>query len=286
MMIRLAIIILGFWSATLDAAEPLRGPEVTSAVWQQNSGPEAASSQTVKNKFLTHQRSLYLDIPIPLALRVAMPFLTTRYLDRNDQRGFGSDQRYGMGLLHHAAEGDPAWRLDFERLGPITARPAHHSRLIINLVKYFTSLRLRPSDTTFSWTGLNVFGKPGHKTLIVPELGWTRSGPDGLYVDLVLPKQAVLGYRGPVFAFTAGVRQDLRAIQANDVKATHQWVVERQAKLTLGAKYATVDYGEMLFSFSTLKALSQLATIEKQESPAAQSPAAGLEVSMQWVPNS
>lgn len=288
MMIRLAIIIFGISSAALDAAEPLRGPEVTYTVWQHNSEPKVTGNQSgpkSKNKSLTHQRTLNLDIPIPVPLWIAMPFMTTRYLDRTNEKGFGSDQKYGVGLLHHAAEGDPAWRAELERLGSIPSRPAHHSRFIVNLVKYIPSLRLRPSDTTFSWTGFNVFWKPHHKTLLVPEVGWTRSGPDGLYVDLVLPKHALLGFRGNVFEITTGVEQELRQIQAVAVETSDGWFIERQARLTIGLKYLTAEHGDVLFSFSALRGLSELAKIEGQQAQTGVDQLLGLQLAVQWVPN-
>lgn len=285
---RLAIIILGISSAAIEAAEPLRGPEVTYAIWQQSSGTTVTGNQNgqpSQSKSLTHQRSLYLDIPIPVAMWIAMPFITTRYLDRTNEKGIGSEQRYGVGLLHHAAEGDPAWRLDVERLGPIHATPAHHSRFIVNLVKYLPSLRLRPSDTTFSWTGLHVFWKSGQKTLVVPEVGWTRGGSDGLHVDLVLPKHAFIGFRGPLLEITAGLEQELRLIEAVTSDNSDGWHIERRARLTLGVKYATLDHGDMHFGFSTLKGLSHLAKIEGQQIDQGEDLPLGFEVSLQWVPN-
>lgn len=288
MMIRQAIIILGISSAALEAAEPLRGPEFTYAVWQQNSEPKTTVTQsgsTPKNKSLTNQRTLKLDVPVPVALWIAMPFVTARYLDRTNTHGFGSEQKYGVGFLHHAAEGDPAWRLDVERLGHIRVQPAQHVRFIVNLVKQLPSLRLRPSDTTLSWTGLNVFWKPRHKTLLVPELAWTRGGPDGLYVDLVLPKHAFLGFRGNVFEITAGLEQELRNLQDNHSDNSNDWFIERLARLTFAAKYITVDHGDLRFGVSALKGLSQLATIEAQQNERGVDYPLGVEFSLQWVPN-
>jgi len=288
MMIRLAIIIIGITSAALEAAEPLRGPEVTYAVWQQNSEPELTANQsglTSKNKSLTRQRTLNLDIPIPVAFWIAMPFMTVRYLDRTNAQVFASEQKYGVGLLHHAAEGDPAWRLDVERVGAIQATPAHHTRFIVNLVKYLPSLRLRPSDTTFSWSGLNVFWKAGHKALIIPEVGWTRRGPDGLYVDLIVPKHAFLGFRGSILEITAGVEQALRHIKPLAKETSDAWVIERQARLILGAKYVTADCGELIFGFSTIKGLAHLAKLEGHQTGSGKDYPLGFEVSMQWVPN-
>jgi hypothetical protein len=288
MMIRLAIIIIGITSAALEAAEPLRGPEVTYAVWQQNSEPELTGHQsglTLKNKSLTRQRTLNLDIPIPVALWIAMPFMTVRYLDRTNAQVFASEQKYGVGLLHHAAEGEPAWRLDLERVGAIQAKPAHHTRFIVNLVKFLPSLRLRPSDTTFSWTGLNVFWKAGHKALVIPEVGWTRRGPDGLYVDLIVPKHAFIGFRGSILEITTGVEQELRHIKPVAKETSDSWFIERQARLTLGAKYVTADYSELIFGFSTIKGLAHLAKLEGQQTRSGQDYPLGFEVSMQWVPN-
>ena len=287
MMIRLAIFIGVFFLGTVYAAEPLRGPEASFMWWRENlkiAAAEASHTETDNYKAVS-QRTLSVDIPVPIALWVAMPFFTIRYADRNSSTGFVSDQRYGIGMLHHAAEGDPAWRLDFSRIGTLRGKAATRSRLILNLVKPFPRLRLRPSDTTFSWIAINALSMPGKKPLWIPEIAWSRKGSDGLIVDLLAPEHLYLGYRGDTAGVIAGVAQTLRNWRRSETPSAGDWEFERIAKLTLTFANNSDQVGEILVGLGALKNLDTTKTPSKNASTGIVNSTLGTELTLSWIPN-
>jgi hypothetical protein len=100
-----------------------------------------------------------------------------------------------------------------------------------------------------------------------------------------VPKHAFIGFRGSILEITTGVEQERRHIKPVAKETSDAWFIERQARLTLGAKYVTADYGELIFGFSTIKGFAHLAKLEGQQTDNGKDYPLGFEVSMQWVPN-
>ena len=288
MFIRYAIIIVCCIATKLSAAEALRGPQVGWATWRMDHSQQEDQSpdQTRRNSSPEQQRHLYLDIPIPVALWLAMPFATVRYEDQLVSGNFRSDPRYGIGLLHHAAEGDPAWRLDLTRIGPWNKQPSINARYLFNLVKTMPALRLRPSDTTYSWLGVNVLKLPvSGRTLLIPEIAWSRIGTDGLAIDILAPQHIYLGYRGRVFGVMAGVQQLYRLWQFNDRRTTDDGVFETRAKLSTFFAFATEFSGSYLVTTSVLEEINSRPANTSNHPDLPNRHQRGLELSVQWIPN-
>lgn len=269
-------------------AEPLKGPEFAHTTWLQKSKGTENSTDSVKNekKSITiRHRRLTSDVPIPLALWVAMPFVSLNHEEFFAEGRYLVDQRTGVGLLHHAAEGDPAWRVEFYRLGTWTTKPVTRSRALFNLVKYFPAFRLRPSDTTFSWLGLNSLTLSDGKTIFIPELAWTRDGPDGLSVDLNLPQHFFLGYKGPIFGMILGVEQQPRILQETIGRNTLDCYISRRARFKLILNIQTENSGVFSLGASVLEELEsmRLTTDDKLLVPNTHS--LGGELSLRWTPN-
>ena len=289
---RWAIGWIACLSWRLEAVEPLKGPEVGIALLQQTTQSAQVNSNLTKtNHSYARQRRLDVDIPIPVALWIAMPFANLHYLDRAGDADFNfqSDQRYGVGLLHHAAEGDPAWRFEINRTGALYESPGAWTRFIFNLAKRIPALKLRPSDQTLSWIGINAISANQQNTLWIPEIAWSRTGPDGLTIDLLAPQRLFIGYRGPVLGVLAGAEQMLRNWSPKESSAyslpKKHIKIERQAKLK--ALYSLRDPSdtEFLISASIFKYLTDSDIDNSANSVTHSTSALGAEISVQWIPN-
>jgi len=250
------------------AVEPLSGPEIGQSWWTASHGSDASKQDTA------YERYANFDVPIPTAVLSAMPFATFRYIDLNAPQSprYQADQRIGLGLLHHAAEGDPAWRLDVIRGGTWTSTPSFWARAIVNLAKPYAWLKPRPSDTVFSWLGINTVHKNGARALMIPEFAWTREGADGIAVDLVAPKHFLIGIRGSRFGLMAGAEQSLISYSTTTgEEQSGDWLIQRTARVTLLANLSD----EFLASISALKSMST----------GSDRAATGAEVSLRWNPN-
>jgi hypothetical protein len=163
------------------------------------------------------------------------------------------------------------------------------TRFIFNLAKRIPALKLRPSDQTLSWIGINAISGNEQNTLWIPEIAWSRTGPDGLTVDLLAPQRLFIGYRGPVFGVLAGAEQMLRNWSPKDSSAN--WPskkhikIERQAKLK--ALYSLRDPSdtEFLISASIFKHLTDSDRDSSAASAAHDTSAVGAEISLQWIPS-
>ena len=288
MLIRYAIIILCLFSTRLSASEPLRGPELGWTSWRNISEDTASTganaSQT--SELMERERRLVVDVPIPVALWMTMPFFTVRYEDQMTADIFQADQRFGLGLLHHAAEGEPAWRIDLNRIGTWNHKPAIHARTLFNLVKAAPALRLRPSDTTYSWVGINVLKLPeSGKTLFIPELAWSRLGTDGLAIDIIVPQHIFLGYRGRVFGVMTGVQQFYRLWQLTAGGDIDDGAFESRAKISFLYTLSTESSGSYLLTSSLLQDMESKLITASKESTSIKRQRRGAEISIQWIPN-
>lgn len=285
---KLVIIIIYLYSCPLAAAEPLQGPEFRWSIWNNDhpGGQPNSSGDTSTHVKVTKRRSVSIDAPIPIALWQTMPFLKTEYGDQLSDSVFQAEQRLGFGLLHHAAEGEPAWRFELIRLGLWGHQPGIQGRYIFNLVKYFPTLRLRPSDLTYSWLGLNTIRLPKSGTvLVIPELVWSRLGTDGLWIDLQLPQQINFGYRGRNLGLVVGVQQHYRLWQLTHRSMIDDGSLERLAKVTLMITIPTNDYGHYLISSSIMETLDRFAVDKNNNSDGTRYAKRGAELSLKWVPN-
>jgi hypothetical protein len=204
----------------------------------------------------------------------AMPFATIRYrdLDSSAAPRYQADQLVGLGLMHHSTEGDPAWRLDVARGGTWSTSPSLWTRAIFNIAKPFGWIKPRPSDTVFSWFGVNTIHKNATKTLIIPELAWTREGADGLAVDLVAPRHLHIGLRKSRFGVMAGIEQSLTSYSTSSgEEQTAGWTLRRLTRIKCLAALSN----EFLATVSALKPWGA----------GSDSKAVGAEVSLQWNPN-
>jgi hypothetical protein len=222
------IIVVACWlgHSSVNAVEPLAGPAVGARWWKER--PRGASTQTE-----SRERLFDADIPVPISAVVGMPFLTVRYRDHAQIGGSETlrDERYGGGLMHHAAEGEPAWRFDMVRLGGFTHRPSTHTRIIGNLSKRYPWLKLRPSDELSSWIGLHVIHRTHQRPLMIPELSWQRIGVDGLIINVVAPRHAYVGLKSRMITFTVGAEQEWQ--HWHNGAAVEQWTLQRTARLNL-----------------------------------------------------
>lgn len=285
---KLVIITIYLYSCPLPAAEPLQGPEVRWSIWNiaDAGGQPNLPGNTSAQAKITKRRSLTIDAPIPIALWQTMPFLKTEYADQLSGSVFQAEQRLGIGLLHHAAEGEPAWRFELIRLGLWGHQPGTQGRYIFNLVKYFPMLRLRPSDSTYSWLGLNTIRLPkSGEVVVIPELAWSRLGTDGLWIDLQLPQQINFGYRGKNLGLVGGVQQHYRLWQPTHRSIIDDGSLERLAKVTLLIAIPTNDYGHYLISSSIMETLDRFAVDKNNKSDVSRYAKRGAELSLKWVPN-
>jgi hypothetical protein len=235
---------------------------------------------------MERERRLVVDVPIPVALWMTMPFFTVRYEDQMTADIFQADQRFGLGLLHHAAEGEPAWRIDLNRIGTWNHKPAIHARTLFNLVKAAPALRLRPSDTTYSWVGINVLKLPeSGKTLFIPELAWSRLGTDGLAIDIIVPQHIFLGYRGRVFGVMTGVQQFYRLWQLTAGGDIDDGAFESRAKISFLYTLSTESSGSYLLTSSLLQDMESKLITASKESTSIKRQRRGAEISIQWIPN-
>lgn len=288
MLIRYVIIILCLCSTRLLASEPLRGPELGWTSWRNTSEVTPATGANVSQRIerLERERRLVVDAPIPVALWMTMPFLTIRYEDQMAADIFRADQRIGVGLLHHAAEGEPAWRIDLSRIGTWNHKPGIHARTLFNLVKAAPALRLRPSDTTYSWVGINVLKLPASgKTLFIPELAWSRLGTDGLAIDIMIPQHIYLGYRGRVFGVMTGVQQYYRLWQLTDDRGGDDGAFESRAKISFLYTLSTESSGSYLLTSSLLQDMESKLITTSNETTTIKHQRRGAEISIQWIPN-
>ena len=227
---------------------------------------------------------------MPVRFFFAMPFATIRYNDLITDAEFVSDQRLGVGLIHHPAEGDPAWRLDAARVGTANEIPAVTGKFSINLVKLFPWLKLRPSDNVTSWAGVHYAHLPDdqspgplkNKSVWIPEFAWIRDSGDGLAVDIVAPRHMYLGIRGHFAAVMAGADQDIRRWAASDAASrarlspkeninhpVSSWRMERDWRL----KFLVFPSDDLRIS----------ASIARDMDPDYNR--AGTELSIMWIPN-
>ena len=250
------------------SVEPLSGPEIGQSWWTGSS--DSAST----DKTTSHERHANIDIPIPTAIGVTMPFATFRYIDRDSSKSprYDADQQVGIGLMHHSAEGDPAWRFDAARGGVWAAAPSLWTRAIVNLAKPFSWIKPRPSDTVFSWLGVNILQKRGNKNLIIPEFAWIREGADGLAVDLIAPRHFLIGFRNSRFGLMAGAEQSLISYSTSaGEEQTADWTIRRLTRI----KFLAALSDEFFASISALKPYGQ----------GSDHKAVGAEVSLRWNPN-
>lgn len=227
----------------LYASEPLRGPESGLRWWLQKSSkalpkdsPVADFTNDSQPQIMKRDRFLDADIPIPMPLWVGMPFATLRIKDRIESTSsrYLSDHKIGIGLLHHAAEGDPSWRIELTRQGPINKRPSVLTRAITSLIKPFPWLRIRASDNIQSWVGVNYVSRQMAKELFIPEFAWIREGQDGFLIDLIAPKHLFLGLRSSRFGMAVGLEQDWEHWSANHQSTEKEtWDLRRRTKLKL-----------------------------------------------------
>ena len=250
------------------SVEVLQGPVLGETIWTTNSEQSPKDSVVVKEHFAN------IDVPIPLALPMGMPFATIRYRDTTGfpNHRFTADQRVGLGLLHHSAEGDPAWRVDVSRSGLWAVQGTLWARAIVNLAKPYPWLKLRPSDSVYSWFGLHSISAVHKKTRWIPEFAWIRKDNSGLLLDFVAPEHLFLGYQGPVFGLVLGPEQNLHHwTTTGTTEKNDSWTIHQQ----LRAKASFRPFPSLICSASALREISQTLDI----------PATGAEVSIQWIPN-
>lgn len=261
----------GLWllvSTTAFSVESLHGPELGEALWM------TTSKQTPSDTAVHKERFANIDIPVPLALPLGMPFATIQYRDTTGSptRRFAADQRVGLGFLHHPGEGDPAWRVDVSRSGLWSVQGALWARLIVNLLKPYPWLKLRPSDTVNSWIGVHGIDTGHKKIRLIPEFAWISQDNRGLTIDLLAPQHLFLGYQGPIFGLVLGPEQSLRHWTTHRSDGNDDfWIVQQQ----LRAKASLALSPSFIFCISGLRAISQAVT----------KPAVGAELSMRWIPN-
>ena len=162
-------LAMSFASAAFSV-EALHGPEFGETLWMMHS--EQTPNDTVKHT----ERFANIDAPIPVPIPGGMPFATLRYRDNigTGQRSFAADQRVGLGFLHHPAEGDPAWRAEVSRSGLWSVKGALWGRVIVNLLKPYPWLKLRPSDSMSSWFGIHGIATSKKNIRWIPEFAWIR----------------------------------------------------------------------------------------------------------------
>lgn len=188
-------------------------------------GSSSAFAQTrINPPFLTHYQTdsinqspatriqtqeIDAQIPIPQKLFFAMPYLDLSgwHMSTREQEGSSTPDsfqqgRLGIGLLHHADEGAPAWKIGIS-YGAGSAKindQAQSSsrqnrygdlRLDLNLEKWIPSLRPQLTDRVFAWIGFKVVSSLDRDMgpLMLPELGWEFSR-ERFSLRLVVPKEA------------------------------------------------------------------------------------------------
>ncbi len=264
---RLEPVFLAFclgMASFATAAEPLAGPIVGSRWWKI---PREAGNP---NDVQTQERLIEADIPVPIKAGIAMPFLTLRYRERRAPKSanLSQDQRFGVGFLHHAAEGDPAWRADFIRFGRTDLSPSFNSRLIANLIKPFPWMKLRPSDNILSWVGINYLTRSHSRPLIIPELSWYRQGAEGLIIDINAPRHFHVGLNAGLFTFKVGAEQEWLHWQNENTEDS--WILRRLSRVSLAF---TPTPNWML----TSGVLHDLKSENIREN-------IGIEISLRWIP--
>jgi hypothetical protein len=253
------------------AIEPLRGPEVGQD-WRRN--PDADDEREPYGKSI--ERTLSADVPIPVAIGASMPFVTLRYRDHvraHLEPTFVSDQKYGLGLLHHADEGDPAWRIEAIRVGSAASTPGLWGRVILNLGKAYPWLKLDHTDDLTAWIGINAVGDDRRKALWFPEFAWIRVARDGTVIDLAAPGRFFLGLRGSVFGILAGAEQQLiRWTDSHKNPAMTTWFLRRESVLKM--EWYLRD--EFKLTLRLARELNQTSAVA----------ATSAGVFLMWVPNS
>ena len=251
--------------------EPLQGPVVGYKTVKTVSATPNSTKETEAS-----ERFANLDIPIPIALGSTMPFALIRHRDltqTNAPRHYTSDERVGLGLLHHAAEGEPAFRVEISRIGRAQNEAYTWSRALVNTGKFIPWLRLDSGDDLTSWIGANYLSKWESAGLWIPEFAWQRSARDGTVIDLVAPRHLILGLRGSVFGVLAGARQSL--IRWSDQTANARgraWILRRESLLRC-EWYVTSEF-----------ILNAELTRDLEKNP--DTHASGMGIALQWIPHS
>lgn len=276
-------IVLSF---STHAAEPLSGPVVGQTWWKvegPNNSYSSNSSTSNTHTAIIKQRQLALDIPVPVNLAIAMPFVLLRHMDRSTTwiPRYSDSQELALGLLHHPAEGEPAWRVEASRLGAFRNSPLLKIRTIGSLSKPFPGLKLRPSDSLFSWIGFSYFSGKNYRSQLIPEIAWKRIGQDGLLIDFHVPKHFFLGFKFPKFGVTLGAEQDIKPLHLQPLDPTLNTPIGQNELMKFRIERFMRLQGVLnpaetcIVNFSVIRSLQ----------PGMESAPMGLEIAAQWVPN-
>jgi hypothetical protein len=251
--------------------EPLQGPVVGYKTVKTVYATPNATRETE-----TRERFANLDIPIPVALGSTMPFALIRHLDSISAEvphDYKSDDRVGLGLLHHAAEGEPEFRAEISRVGRTRYTAYTWSRALMNTGKFLPWLRLDSSDDLRSWLGLNYLSKWESSGLLIPEFAWQRNARDGTVIDLIAPRHLIIGLKGSVFGVFAGARQNLIRWSDQPVSAKGRaWILQRESLLKCDW-YITDEF-----------ILNAELTRDLEKS--SDTHASGMGIALQWIPHS
>ncbi|MCX6116887.1 MAG: hypothetical protein NT027_05055 [Proteobacteria bacterium] len=148
-----------------------------------------------------------LEIPIPLAAGVAMPFVSAKQTTRQTNQ-FKRSQQFELGMLHHAAEGAPLWKASLGYWRDHNLHEAAITNLSLNLEKLFPVLRPNNSDRLDSWIRLEGIHATSDSYLPVPELGWTWRSTQGAVFDFIFPRRIMIGYHEDEWTGLIGYQED------------------------------------------------------------------------------
>ncbi|MCX6126550.1 MAG: hypothetical protein NTV34_17595 [Proteobacteria bacterium] len=194
--------------------------------------------------------ALTAEAPIPVSLVIAMPYIgidatLSSEIDVDNTKTQRQSFQIGAGMLHHASEGAPLWKLETGRMGSFEQQGLLYGKGSLNLEKLFPALRPHNSDKLEAWIGgFSVVG-PFHKLIALPEIGWKWTGSEHWYLDFIGPRRLKIGYQKDNWVASLVWRQDILVTiddekQASEIRCERKRfiLVETTRKIGLGLSVA------------------------------------------------
>ena len=175
---------------------------------------EALAEGRSSHSLVSHDTVLTTEAPIPVPLVIAMPYLGINArlhsdTDLDNTKTQRQNFQIGAGILHHASEGAPLWKLEVGRLGGFEQQGLPYSEGSFNLEKIFPALRPHNSDKLEAWIGAFSVAGPRQKLITLPELGWNWTGSEHWYIDFIAPRRLKIGYQRDNWVSSLVWRQDI-----------------------------------------------------------------------------
>lgn len=169
-----------------------------------------------------------IEAPVPVALGPGMPYIhVLSYMKQtkgtDDSLGTQTDLQLTVGMLHHANEGAPWWKLESGRLGCLSCQGYWLNRGAFNLEKAFPVLRPNNSDKLDAWIGLSTVTGHKFKTFFLPEIGWKLTSTDHWLFEFNAPHLARVGFVDREWLGALAWRQDIRPVVRKSEIGKIEW---------------------------------------------------------------